>query len=272
MTLATHPHVQAPVGSVSLGDLGARGITLTAAEALAVAQSLFEAGTAGVDDAQPPFGPLSRENILLRSDGTVTSRACATTPTVLEAAILIEELLPEGPSRVPGPLRYALARALHEVAAPPYDSLADFSRALRRFETGRRAAIVRGLHARAAHPPAPCENAWHAVGLPLSAAVLAGVALIAAGQAMRIERPVRAAALASATSLSWTAMDARPIVFNPPPLIVPAPASAFVPAQPVRDKRLAPPRASQPRASHTAHRSGFSWRALSRIRIRFDEF
>ncbi len=168
---------------------------------------------------------------------------------------------------MPGPLRYALARALHEVAAPPYDSLADFSRALRRFETGHRAAIVRGLHARAAHPPAPCENAWHAVGLPLSAAVLAGVALIAAGQATRIERPVRAAVLASATNVSWTAMEARPIVFNPPPLIVPAPASAFVPAQPLRNKRLAPPR-----ASHTPHRSGFSWRSLSRIRIKFDEF
>ena len=152
-------------------------------------------------------------------------------PNRSEAAILIEELLPEGPARA-GPLRYALARALHEVAAPPYDSLADFSRALRRFETGPRAAIVRGLHARAALPPALCENAWHAVGLPLSAAVLAGVALIAAGQAMRIEQPVRAAVLASATNVSWTAMEARPIVFNPPPLIVPAPASAFVPAQP----------------------------------------
>jgi hypothetical protein len=85
---------------------------------------------------------------------------------------------------------------------------------------------------------------------------------------MRIERPVRAAALASATRLSLTAMDARPIVFNPPPLIVPAPASAFVQAQRLGDAR----RVAPPRASHTPHRSGFSWRSLGRIRIRFDEF
>ena len=62
-------------------------------------------------------------------------------------------------------------------------------------------------------------------------------------------------------------MEARPIVFNPPPLIVPAPAPAFVPAQPLRNKRLAPPRAST-----TPQRAGFSWRSLSRIRIKFDEF
>jgi hypothetical protein len=243
------------VTPVSLTSLRAKGITLTTGEALAVAQSLFETGG---DDARPPFGPLSRENIVLRSDGTVTSTACATTPTVLEAAVLVDELLPEGHAFMPGGLRYALGRALHEVAAPPFDSLADFSRALRRFETGERASIVRALYERAEDPtPAVVESAWQSVGLPFAATFVAGIALIAAGEAMHLSRPARATLLAATTA---PVIEARPIVLNPPPTIVRAPAASLG-AKPTQ-RRL-----HQPAPRH----SGFFERVLPRIKIRVDE-
>jgi hypothetical protein len=255
------------VDSVSLAGLRAKGVTITTSEALAVAQSLFESGA---DDACPPFGPLSRENIVLRRDGSVTSTAFAATPTVLEAAVLVEELLPEGHALVPGALRYTLGRALHEVAAPPFDSLADFSRALRRFETGGRATIVRALYARAEEPPPVVESAWQAVGLPFAATLVAGIALICAGEAMHISRPVRVSAIAATAS---PAIDARPIVFNPPPMIVRVPAASIrVPAAsvgatptPLRHRAVA--RRDPPPPRH----SGFLSRVFGRIKIRFDE-
>ena len=252
-----------PSRTLSLADLAVRGIVLSTVEALAIAQSLFE--TAG-DDARPPFGPLSRENILLRSDGSVTSRACAATPTVLEAAILLEALLPDGPPyHVSGALRYTLGRALHEVAAPPFDSLADFSRALRRFERGGRAAIVRGLCARALEPPLAVESLWESVGLPFAATVLAGVALIAAGEAMHVSRTPRIT-----PPLAADAIEARPIVFNPPPVMLHAPQASLA-----RTSTLPPaPRpqhVTARRADPPARHSNFFSRVVSRVRIKFDE-
>src|SRR5262249_15420438 len=64
-------------------------------------------------------------------------------------AILLQQLLPPGTPKVPGALRYGIARALHDVDAPPFDSIEDFSRALERFETGDRTAVVRALVERA---------------------------------------------------------------------------------------------------------------------------
>jgi hypothetical protein len=180
---------------------------------------------------------------------------------VLEAAILIDELLPGVRAQVPGALRYALGRALHEVAAPPFDSLADFSRTLRRFETGGRATIVRALYARAQEPPV-VESAWHAIGLPFAATLLAGVALIGAGEAMHLSRPVRFAS----ASLINGAIDARPIVLNPPPLIVQARASTLVVTPALPDHRTAARQDIRPR-----RQVGFPSRVLARITIRFDE-
>jgi hypothetical protein len=236
---------------------------LTTVEALAVAQSLFQTER---DDARPPFGPLSRENILLSSDGTVTSKACAATPTVLEAAILLEALLPEGPLRhVPGALRYTLGRGLHEVEAPPFDSLADFSRALRRFERGGRATIVRGLWARAQDPPPVVESLWQSVGLPFAATVVAGVALIGAGEAMHVGRTPRVT-----FRLAVDAIDARPIVFNPPPVMLYPPPVSFV-RTPTRGRVPMPPRVAAQRAAPPARHSNVFSRFVSRIRIKFDK-
>jgi hypothetical protein len=252
-----------PFPPLSLSDLRPLGVTLTTAEALAIAQSLF---ASSADDACPPFGPLSAGNIRLRGDGSVTSTACAATPTVLEAAILLEELLPDGQPQVPGALRYTLGRALHEVAAPPFDSLADFSGALRRFEQGERAAMVRGVYLRATAPPAVVEGLWENVALPFAAAVLAGVALIGAGETMHVNRAPRPAHAVSGL------LDAQPIVFNPPPMIANVPDVVFARAAAAPDRaspvrRQAAARRDQPPTRH----AGFFSRVLSRIRIKVDE-
>jgi hypothetical protein len=245
---------------LKLADLHALGVTLTTAEALAIAQSVFESSA---DDACPPFGPLSAGNILLSIDGSVTSTACAATPTVLEAAILLEELLTDGHAQVPGALRYTLGRALHEVAAPPFDSLADFSSALRRFEHGARAPVVRGVYARATAPAIVSETSWQGVALPFAATVLIGLALIGAGETMHVSRTPPPVPAVKAS------LDAQPIVFNPPPTIPTVPHVVLA--------RTAPPvaapvrRHAARRESPPASRTGFFTRMLSRIRIRVDE-
>jgi hypothetical protein len=76
---------------------------------------------------------------------------------VAEAAILLQTLLPPG-APLPGGLRYALARALHEVDAPPFDSLQDFSATLSRYERGDRTAAVRRLVRRAAAQGGPAAT------------------------------------------------------------------------------------------------------------------
>ena len=59
-------------------------------------------------------------------------------------------MLPQGGGPgVPGGLRYAVARALLEVDAPPFDSLQALSVSLSRFETGDRRQVLRSLMARA---------------------------------------------------------------------------------------------------------------------------
>src|SRR5262249_2093850 len=77
---------------------------------------------------------------------------CAATPAVSEIAALLETLIPSGTPRVSGPLRYAIARGLLEVDAPPFDSLEEFSRTLERFERGDRTTVVRELVRRRPRP------------------------------------------------------------------------------------------------------------------------
>lgn len=261
MTLAAAGKVPF-VPSLSLADVRARGVTLTTGEALAVAQCLFETAA---DDACPPFGPISAENILLHSDGSVTSTACAATPTVLEAAILLDELLPGDHAHVPGALRYTLGRGLHEVAAPPFDSLADFSGALRRFEHGERAAMVRGVYVRATAPPATVESLWQSVAMPFAATVLTGVALIAVGETMHVSRTPVPSRAASAK------LDAYPIVFDPPPMMIaPAPNVLLVRAtapiaKPVGRQAIAR------QVNPPARRTGFFSRLRSLIHIKREE-
>jgi hypothetical protein len=118
--------------TVALSHLLARGVRLDVAEALAVAQTL----------ASGPGVP-SVDNVEIGSDGSARSISAGGEPTPAAVALLLDTLLPT--ANVPGALRYTVARAAGRVEAPPFRSVADLSAALARFESGDRAAIVRGL-------------------------------------------------------------------------------------------------------------------------------
>jgi hypothetical protein len=161
--------------AISLVELRADGINISPQEAVAIVQSLIvdELNAAATE---PPFGPPTLDSVTIAADGSVCSRGCATTPAVYELGILLHALL-DGTSRVPGGVRYAVGRALLEVEAPPFDSLADFSRALERFEQGERRTVIRALFTRAraarpavaAAPPIarPSGTPWHVPASPV---------------------------------------------------------------------------------------------------------
>jgi len=133
--------------TASIAELHRAGIRFEAAEAVAVAQQLIQAlrecgGTGGLE---PPYGPPTASNVILNADGTVACAACGTTPAISEIAIFLDTLLPAGSPRVPGGLRYLIARGLLEVDVAPFDSLDDFSKALSRHEKGPRVEVIRHL-------------------------------------------------------------------------------------------------------------------------------
>jgi predicted nucleic acid-binding protein len=131
--------------TASVAEVQSAGVTIEAEEAVAIAQQLIAALRSGdtVDAAEPPYGPPSRANVYLDADGSVICRACETTPAVSEMAILLQAMLPAESGRVPGGLRYSIARALLDVDVPPFDSLDDFADTLRRYERGSRPQMVR---------------------------------------------------------------------------------------------------------------------------------
>jgi hypothetical protein len=126
----------------------ARGVQLTYGEAVAIAQELI---TYVPTDAYPiaPAAPPSLDNVRIAGDGSVQCLGCDAAPGVREVATILEQLLLRGGSRVPGGLRYTIARALLEVDAPPFESIDALSAALARYESGDSADVVRGLYARA---------------------------------------------------------------------------------------------------------------------------
>lgn len=122
-------------------------------EAVAIAQQLITSTNADVQGSSP-LGPLSLDNVCLGMDGSVTCGTSIVRPAVSEIGVLLAEMLPrEGTTRVPGALRYTIARALLEVDAPPFDSVTHLSAALARHEQGDRVAVLRDLYARAASKP-----------------------------------------------------------------------------------------------------------------------
>jgi hypothetical protein len=136
--------------SMSIAECRAAGVVFEADEAVAIAQQLMTSlrDPQNTDEVERPFGPPSASNVFLNEDGSVICRGCQMTPAVSEIAIFLENLLPEGSTRVPGGLRYAMARALLNVDVPPFDSLDDFSRDLARHERGSRPALVQRVLAR----------------------------------------------------------------------------------------------------------------------------
>jgi hypothetical protein len=133
--------------TISIAQLRARGVTLTPTEAVAVCQTLIH--SEGTPKPHPPFGPPTADTLFVADDGSVVCLSCAATPAVSELARLLQTLLPDGTAAVPGGLRYAIGRALLDVEAAPFDSLADFSHALERYEHGPRNEVIRGLVKRA---------------------------------------------------------------------------------------------------------------------------
>jgi hypothetical protein len=135
----------------SIEELRTGGVTFEAHEAVAIAQQLISSlrDQPDMGIAKPPYGPPCAENVFLHDDGAVTCTGCVATPVVSEVGILLEQMLPGGSLRVPGGLRYTIARALLNVDVPPFGSLDEFARDLARHERGSREAAVRGVLARA---------------------------------------------------------------------------------------------------------------------------
>ena len=130
--------------TASAAEILQAGVTLEPQEAVAIAQQLIASILSGhgAGVAGPPFGPPTLDRVMLNDDGSVVCRGCETTPTVSEIAILLQSLLPAAPGRMPGGLRYTIARAMLDVDVPPFDSIDEFSETLARYERGPRDQIV----------------------------------------------------------------------------------------------------------------------------------
>ena len=131
----------------SIAELQSAGVRLEAAEAVAIAQQLIHSlkGAGAPTHLEPPYGPPTAATVTLDADGSVSCAGCGSTPAISEIAIFLDTLLPPGSPRVPGALRYTIARALLEVDVAPFDSLDAFSASLARHERGDRAEVVRRL-------------------------------------------------------------------------------------------------------------------------------
>lgn len=130
-----------------LRELRERSAGLRSFEAVAIAQQLMhdDVDTSG---ARAPFGPLSAETVGIDVSGRVHCHGCAVSQSVAEVAIFLQGMLDEFVDRVPAGLRHALARALHDVDAPPFDSGHEFGAVLARFERGARTEVLRRLFRR----------------------------------------------------------------------------------------------------------------------------
>jgi hypothetical protein len=295
---------------ISLAELSRRQVAVFPHEAVAIAQKLIN-GACGGHDARAPYGPPSIDSVVISVDGDVLCRGTAATPSVTEVAIFLQSML-EG-RRLPGALRYTLGRALLDVDAPPFDSVHDLSAALERFEDGDRDAAVAGLarravdrtvlalrqelrladlqlyqarqHARAARGDSGAPHAQRggrrraALSAPVAACMLAGVALVMAGEVTerRATPPIESAATdgawVSASVPSAGAVRATDIAL--PPAVhegtSPTPR-AGIPSRPLvrrakaprpaQRQRVAPPPARRAAEDHDAF--------LARIRFEWD--
>ncbi len=266
---------------VTLRDLLDRGVAVRASEAVAIVQRLMHDVTCATDAATGPYGPLALHNVEIGGDGNVRSVETAATPSVYEAAALLQELLDASPGSVPGALRYTVGRALLEVDAPPFDSRQQFGAALERFEQGTRANAIAALHVRGTAPethadrrratsthaalrrelrdtdlqlyaataaPRPIVRQDHvrtSAG-PIAGCMLAGAVLIVAGSATSAVR------LASPAEFAPTTSERRG---NASDIALPAQQAAAEPvAEPVVAVRT-PTRAVSPRRHVTAQRA-----------------
>ncbi|MEO6237344.1 MAG: hypothetical protein ABIQ52_10130 [Vicinamibacterales bacterium] len=213
--------------TIALAHLLARGVQLTTHEAVALAQELL--GRAS--------GIPSPQNIFLAADGSGSCVDEGGAPSVKDIAGLLHELLPAGTAGVPAPLRYAIARGLQAVEAPPYETLADLSHALQRFEGGERREVLRGLLQRVTRAPrslvVPAKPEPSLAATTPLAPVAAGANIdLPRSQAIEEPRPPR----------PLVAVPRRPEVApqpSPPaPAPVASPAPIFVANPPLMDPEI----------------------------------
>jgi hypothetical protein len=252
----------------SIAELQRAGVVLRADEAVAIVQKLIH--DRGHSVLVPPFGPPSIESVFVGDDGSVTCRACEATPGAAEIAILLQSFLPDGAPNVSGSLRYTIARALHDVDAPPFDSLDALSAALARHERGDRDRIVRALYARAAgaehfevkherrrgRTPSDCRRHLREADERLyqQKLVIENAAAVRAAAPQRRVAPIVIAAAAAVLVIGGAeALRVTPSSAVATPPDAGPPASAQIPERSIED-RSAPTR--PPAAMRTAHPSG----------------
>jgi Tol biopolymer transport system component len=89
------------------------------------------------------------DSVVLGPDGTVRCDRRGAAPAVSDVGRLLDTIIRTGASkRVPGALRFTIARTLLEVDAPPFGSLEELAHSLKRFERGPRQQILAALYAR----------------------------------------------------------------------------------------------------------------------------
>ena len=144
--------------TIALSHLLGRGVRLETHEAVALARELVA----------HPCGIPTPENIQLGSDGSASCISTDGMPSVASVADLLLTLLPAGTPNVPAPLRYAIARGLEAVEAPPFASLGEFSSALERFEKGASRDVLRGVLQRGARPSRPIAALFAVAPTPVT--------------------------------------------------------------------------------------------------------
>jgi hypothetical protein len=156
--------------SVAVSELRLAGVHPRWFEALALVRAM--AGRSSSAALEPAPGLAS---VRLEDSGAVTIGTPP--PSLAELAEYLAEALPapgdETVPPVPPGLRYTVVRALGRVAAPPFESLGQFSQALARFEPADPPSVLRNLFERwlrargqVSEPPAavqtqpPASPAW----------------------------------------------------------------------------------------------------------------
>jgi hypothetical protein len=204
--------------TIALSHLLGRGVRLETHEAVALVRELLA----------HPCGIPTPDNIQLGSDGSASCISTDGMPSVASVADLLLTLLPGGTPNVPAPLRYAIARGLEAVEAPPFASLDEFSSALERFEEGASRDVLRGVLQRGARPSRP-------IAAPIA---VAPVTPPAAGRSPVASRPT--------------------VVPPPPTLVVRKPAASS--SQPPQPIAAAPPMFRSFGADGAAGSPVHSWR------------
>jgi len=143
------------VVTASLEELLNRGAHLSPHEAVAIVQQLI--ASIGEDAGETAGAP---QDVILHADGGVCCRSGL--PSIDALGRLLDVMLPSGNGlRVPGALRFTIARACNSVVAPPFASRTALSTALERFACGTREDVVRELLVRTgvvSASPAPADD------------------------------------------------------------------------------------------------------------------